>query len=140
MDLVRLCMKVASRPRVIHRLPDRLRIHIPLLRRLDREHQGLANAVGTLLAAPDGIDRVTVSLDTGNALLSFDPQQVTEKEILDYLRSALEVFLRHRQRLAAVPAERLPEVIDKLKEVLRGAIRRRLHLTTDIEIGDDVLE
>jgi hypothetical protein len=139
MDWARVCVKVASRPRVVHRLPGRLRIHIPLLRRLQREHQGLADAVGALLTAPDGIEQVTVSLDSGNALLLFDQQQLTEGEVLDYLRGVLEIFLRHRERFAQVPTERLPAVVSRLEPVLRDAVRRKLSLRTDIEIGDDVL-
>lgn len=139
MDWATVCARVASRPRVIHRLPGRLRIHVPLLRRLQREHQGLADAVASLLAVPEGMQRVEVNLDSGNALLLFDPQQLTEREILDYLRGVLDIFLRHRERFAQVPPERLPLVVDRLKPVLRSAIRRRLSLHTDIEIGDDVL-
>lgn len=139
MDLASVCARVASRPRVIHRLPGRLRIYIPLLRRLARVHQGLANAVGELLAAPEGIRQVTVSLDSGNVLLLFDPDQLSEKEILDYLRGVLEIFLRHRERFAQVPPERLPTVVGRLKPLLRSAVRRRLSLRTDIEINDDVL-
>lgn len=139
MDLARICTKVANRPRVIHRLPGRLRVHIPLLRRLPREHQGLADAVGSLLAAPEGIRQVRVSLHTGNSLLLFDPDQLTEGEILEYLRGVLDVFLRHRERLAEVPPERLPLVLSRLEPVLLSAVRRRLSLRTDIEIGDDVL-
>jgi len=139
MDLAVICAKVANRPRVIHRLTGRLRIHIPLLRRLPREHQGLADAVGSLLAAPEGIRQVRVSLHTGNTLLLFDPDQLTEGEILEYLRGVLDVFLRHRERLSEVPPERLPLVLRRLEPVLLGAVRRRLSLRTDIEIGDDVL-
>jgi len=139
MDVARICAQVASRPRVIHRLPGRLRIRIPLLRRLQGEHQGLADAVGSLLAAPEGIRHIDVSLHTGNALLHFEPGQLTEKEILDYLRGVLEIFLRHRDRFAQVPPERLPAVVSRLEPVLRNAVRRKLSLRTDIEIGDDVL-
>lgn len=139
MDLARVCAQVASRPRVIHRLPGRLRIHIPLLRRLPREHQGVADGVGALLAAPEGIGKVTVNLDSGNALLLFDPAELTEKEILAYLRGVLEIFLRHRERLANVPPARLPQVLSRLEPVLLGAVRRGLSLSTDVEINNDVL-
>lgn len=139
MDLVRICARVAARPKVIHRLPGRLRIHIPLLKRLARAHQPTADAVGTLLAAPEEISRVTVSLDSGNALLLFDEQRLAEEEVLDYLRGVLDIFLRHRERFAKVPQERLPEVVGRLEPVLRDAVRRRLSLRTDIEIEDHVL-
>lgn len=139
MDLTRICARVASRPRVIHRLPGRLRIHIPLLRRLAREHQPTADAVGRLLAAPEEISRVTVSLDSGNALLLYDEGRLTEAEVLDYLRGVLDIFLRHRGRFARVPREKLPEVVGRLEPVLRDAVRRRLSLKTDIEIEDHVL-
>ena len=95
--------------------------------------------MGALLTAPDGIEQVTVSLDSGNALLLFDQEQLTEREVLDYLRGVLEIFLRHRERFAQVPTERLPAVVSRLEPVLRDAVRRKLSLRTDIEIGDDVL-
>ena len=139
MDVARICRQVAGRPRVIHRLPGRLRIHVPLLRRLDRGHQGLADAVASLLAVPEGMNRVTVNLDSGNALLLFERDRLTEKEILGYLRGVLEIFLRHRERFAAVPRDRLPAVVARLEPVLRRSVRRRLDLRTDIEIDDDVL-
>jgi hypothetical protein len=139
MDLARICARVASRPRVIHRLPGRLRIHIPLLRRLALEHQPTADAVGSLLAAPEEIERVTVSLASGNALLLFDEQRLNEAEVLDYLRGVLDIFLRHRERFGRVETERLPAVVERLEPVLRDAVRRRLSLRTDIEIDDELL-
>ena len=51
----------------------------------------------------------------------------------------LEIFLRHRERFARVPVERLPAVVARLEPVLRHAVRQKLSLRTDIEINDDVL-
>jgi hypothetical protein len=139
MDLVRVCAQIAGRPRVVHRLPGRLRVRVPHLRRLSRKHQGVADAIGELLAVADGVDKVSASLDSGNMLVHYDPGRLGEKDILGYLRGVMEIFLRHRERFAAVPADRLPEVIGRLEPVLRAAVRPGLAIRTDVEIGDDVL-
>ena len=124
MDWATVCARVASRPRVIHRLPGRLRIHVPLLRRLQREHQGLADSVASLLAVPEGMQRVEVNLDSGNALLLFDPQQLTEREILDYLRGVLDIFLRHRERFAQVHATARDAGISEREAAMNIAVTR----------------
>jgi len=140
MDLARICIQIAGRPKVIHRLPGRLRVRLPHLRRLSRKHQGVADAIGALLAVPDGIGRVTASLTSGTVLVHYDERHLTEKVILGYLRDAMEIFLRNRERFAAVPVDRLPQVIGRLEPVLNRAIRTGLSLRTDVEIEDDVLE
>jgi hypothetical protein len=99
----------------------------------------LADDIASLLAVPDEIERVSVSLATGNALIRFDPSRATEQDLLDYLQQMFEVSIGHRDRFERLPPERLPEVFERLEESVRAAVRPRLKLNTGALLRDDVL-
>jgi len=139
MDWVGTCQRLLNRPRVLHRLPGRMRVHIPLMRRLPGEHQALAERIASLLAVPDEIESASASLTTGNALIRFDPSRVTEEDLLGYLRGMFEIFIRNRGRFEGLSPERVPEVFDRLEDLVRSSVGPRLRVNTETILEDDVL-
>ena len=119
MDWVGSCKVLLNRPKVVHRLPGRLRVHIPLLQKLPKEYDGLANRMAALLAVPDEVESATTSLTTGNVLICYDPASVTEVDVLGYLRGMFEIFVRNRERFEGLAPEDANRVYEKLK--LSGA-------------------
>jgi hypothetical protein len=124
---------------VLHRLPGRLRVHIPFLRRLPVRHQGLADGVASLLAAPEEIESVKVSLPTGNVLMRFDPSRVTEEDMLAYLQGMFEVLIRNRKRFEGLSPERLPEILEGLEGKMGSVVGPRLRVNREAILEDDVL-
>jgi hypothetical protein len=109
------------------------------LKRLPRENQGLADMIASLLAVPDEIENASANLITGNVLIRFDASRVTEEELLGYLRGMFEIFMRNRERFEGLAPERMPEVIGRLKSVVRSAVGPRLRVNEETVIEDHVL-
>lgn len=133
-------MAILNRPKVVHRLPGRLRVHVPFLQRVNSEHQELADRIAALLAAPDEVTSATANLRTGNALISFDPSRVTETDLVAYLRGMFEVFVRNRDRFEGLAPEDANRVFEKLEIVVRDAVQPGLKVNANLVLGNNVLE
>ena len=128
----------ALRPTVVHRLPGRIRLRIPALARLQDGQRERAVVWRDLLGSLPDLDVTEVNLTTGSVLLNYDPAQLGEPDVLAYLNAVHRVVLRHWDRLAATPAERLPRVLRRVIRILRQATHHRLVLDATVRIPDDV--
>ena len=73
------------KPRVIHRLPGRIRVHIPALRQVSIEFQEIVDVLLTGFMYPEGIQEVTINYITGNLLILYNNDSMQEKSVLDWL-------------------------------------------------------
>jgi hypothetical protein len=126
------------RPRVVHRLPGRLRLSCPALMQLDETNRDWALVWRDLLGGVAEIESVDVSLTTGSVLIRYDPDRLAEAELIAFLGALNRVALRHWDRLAAVPAAELPETLRRMVGAIRAGVRRGLALDGEIEIPTDV--
>ena len=126
------------RPRIVHRLPGRLRLSFPMLKKVDHAQRQWAFAWRDLLGSPAEIQTVEVNLTTGSVLIRYHADQLTEKELLAFLGSVNHVALRYWDRLAAIPPAKLPDVLRRLSHALNSATRHRLVLDKEFEISEDV--
>lgn len=126
------------RPTVVHRLPGRLRLRIPALKRLDADHRELALLWRDLLAYPPQIASVDVNMTSGSALIEYDAASLSESEVLGFLQSANRFVLRYWDRLATTPPDELPNVLERLQRAAQRALRQRPTLDEEIEVPDDV--
>jgi hypothetical protein len=126
------------RPRIVHRLPGRLRLYIPALKHVDPAQREWALVWRDLLASPDEIQTVQVNLTTGSVLIRYHADQLAEKELLAFLRAINRLALRHWDRLATTPPTELPHVLRRLVRAIRAGTRHRLALDEKLEISEDV--
>ena len=73
------------KPRVVHRLPGRVRVHIPAMRNISSDFQKLLDVLLTKFSFPDGIEKVTINYITGNLLILYDEKCIQERTVLDWL-------------------------------------------------------
>ncbi|GEM_PF-3662984 len=98
MKVEEIVFKVLLRFRVVHSIPGRIRIHVPMSQRIPTEwKQSLENL--DRLKNLAGIQEVSFSVITGNALIHYDPEKISEKEIIETLRQIAKVLKAHRQEL-----------------------------------------
>jgi len=128
----------ALRPTIVHRLPGRLRLRIAALTRLQDGQRERAAVWHDLLGSLPDLDVTDVNLTTGSVLIRYDPARLGEPDVLEYLNAVHRVVLRHWDRLAATPAERLPRVLRRVIRILRQATHHRLVLDATVRIPDDV--
>lgn len=73
------------KPRVVHRLPGRVRVHIPALRQISADFQKIVDVMLTKYSFPVGINDVSVNFISGNLLVHYDENIIQEKSVLDWL-------------------------------------------------------
>jgi hypothetical protein len=79
-------MKHFSRINVVHHLPGRLRIHIPLLARLGPEWQRYEAGLLNLIKLEKGLIDVELSIPTSRVLIHYDHRRTDKEKILQWLR------------------------------------------------------
>lgn len=126
------------RPRIVHRLPGRLRLCLPALQQLDHAHPEWAFVWRDLFGSPAEIQSVQVNLTTGSLLIRYHADQLTEAELLAFLGAVNRLALRYWDRLAATPPAELPQVLRRLVCAIRAGTRHRLVLDEKLEISEDV--
>ena len=140
MNWVDSCKLFLNRPKVVHRLPGRLRVHVPFLQKLPSGHQERADRIAALLSVPDEIESASANLMTGNALIRFDAAKITENELLEYLRGMFEIFIRNRESFEGIAPDDDDRVFERLKSIIDGAVQPRLKVDRKLVLEKDVLE
>ena len=121
-------------PRVVHRLPGRLRLAIPALRRVPESAR--ASVLGHLGAAalPGGVSRIEVNLISASVLVNYEPTQCTEEAVLAWVRSIAESICHTVKDLSRLPEnERAQAAAAVLRRVEASAQRGEV-------LGPDLLE
>ena len=125
-------------PKVVHRLPGRLRLRIPALKRLAGAPNQPSFLWRDLKIGPNRIDLIEVNLTTGSVLIRYRRDDLTEAELLGFLQAVNRLVLHHWDQFKTVPAENLPVVLKRLVQVVGLATSHRLALNGDIQIPNDV--
>ena len=73
------------RPRVIHRIPGRLRIHVPALKKVLPEYNDIVDSIFVKSHLPEGIEQTKVNFITGNILVNYDLNETNEKHTLNWV-------------------------------------------------------
>ena len=126
------------RPRIVHRLPGRLRLCLPALKQIDHVQREWAFIWRDLLGSPAEIETVEVDLSTGSLLIRYHADQLTEAELLAFLQAVNRLALGYWDRLAATDPAELPRVLRRLVRAIRAGTHHRLVFDDKFEIPEDV--
>ncbi len=133
MKMSNAVFRLIFKPRVLHRLPGRLRVHLPWLKKVTGNRSEIIDLLTALFTVPDQIREVSTDHVSGNILILYDAASVKEDEVLGYLSALFEVILRNRERLEAQPADRLyarrGQLVEFVKTSLDGSLGLNPHLT-----------
>ena len=126
------------KPRVLHSLPGRVRIHLPLLKRADRDSIPLGEAIAAAERVLPGVKRIAPSLVSGNILIEYDVSVTSESTILATIRTITKSALRHRDRFFAVAPESRKTTLDKLVEYFGSIETERLEREEELVLPDEI--
>lgn len=115
-----------SRVKVVHRLPGRVRIHIPLLSRASQRWSGQVHLLEKILTVPRGVKQVHIEPRTGNILIVYDPDILNEEDILNGVRAILSWAMRYREEIAALLPEDAESIIERFKSSCRDGAAAEL--------------
>ena len=139
MNLMEAILRRELRPKVVHRLPGRLRLRIPLLCRLRDSDVDVTAYLEDCLGLPAGIEAVSVDVRSGSILIRYHGDRLLEPDVLGYVESLLHLVAAHRHRIKDLHREDWERVGPKLKAVIAAATDQQLRVQA-IEIPDDVWE
>ncbi len=127
-----------AHPRVIHRLPGRLRVHVPAMTKIPKEKRHLAESFKRFFLLAPGIQSVEISFTTNNLLFLYDQEQISEKEVLDWIRQLGKIVYQIWNRLSNVSEEELPQVTERIEKILKHSMKSRMVFDKEVTIPDDV--
>lgn len=84
-DLKKSWIKMQLRPRVIHRLPGRLRIHVPALKKVNPSFHDIANILLKGFQLPGSFEFIKVNYISANLLIVYDAKGISESKVLDWV-------------------------------------------------------
>ena len=80
--------------RVVHRLPGRIRIRIPMLEKLSDEWRSFIKPSVEIIKLKSGIISAEIQPDTGSLLIRYDSDQIDEAQILNWLEKLAVDFIK----------------------------------------------
>jgi len=129
---------VQLRPRVLHRLQGRLRIHIPALKKVHHDFHDISTLLLKGFNFPEGIHDVSIDYRTGNLLILFNQELIIERQVLGWIHDIRHIveylFLKFINMEEA-------EIINselKLKEFLSQVSNNGTVIDKNFRIPDDV--
>ena len=81
--------------KVVHSIPGRLRLFVPNLSKVPEELKKYDNEVKKLILSKKGIKSVEYSYITNKILLYYNPNLISEKEILEWMNKVWKTVINH---------------------------------------------
>ena len=106
--------------KVVHSIPGRLRLFVPNLSKVPEELKKYDNEVKKLILSKKGIKSVEYSYITNKILLYYDPNLISEKEILEWMNKVWKTVVNHPE---LYENKTLKEIEDNL-EIFYDLIKR----------------
>lgn len=130
-------LQTLNRPRVVHRLPGRLRINLPILKRLPADTRIDPGIVDRFTEEISGLRSIGVSLRTGNILLEYDEDALNEQQIFDALSKIGRAVVRYRHCFEALEKSKTPVIVNRLIEHLQHNWKTVL-ATEEVELPREI--
>ena len=106
--------------KVVHSIPGRLRLFVPNLSNVPEELKKYDDEVKKFVLSKKGIKSVEYSYITNKILLYYDPNLISEKEILEWMNKVWKTVINHP---ALYQNKSLKEIEDNL-EVFYDLIKK----------------
>lgn len=106
--------------KVVHSIPGRLRLFVPNLSKVPEELKKYDGEVKKLILSKKGLKSVEYSYITNKILLYYDPNLISEKEILEWMNKVWKTVINHPE---LYENKSLKEIEDNL-EIFYDLIKR----------------
>jgi hypothetical protein len=99
---------------VVHSLPGRLRLHVPVLAQIPEEAP-VDEYVALAMNAIEGVKTVEVSRASSRALIGYDARKLSERQIVDLVRSLLSQVVLHSPRFLDLDQQAQERFAERLR-------------------------
>lgn len=96
MNILDVLLNFTLHLKVVHAIPGRIRLHIPIAKKVPKEWQ-VESISEEMVALIDGVKKVDFSYVTCNALIEYDSSITNEKQILRSIKDLAHIGLKHKK-------------------------------------------
>lgn len=107
---------VALRFQVVHSVPGRFRLHIPVAKKIPKEWQ-FDRTYMELFTLIKGVKSVDFNYTTLNAVITYDVKQTTEEKIIAKAKKMLKKIASHKAELSTYTHEQKDEAYAHVKKL-----------------------
>ncbi len=90
-------------PKVIHRIPGRLRVSVPAIKDMPEQFNGMANRLMDKVRFGNGIKTVDLNFISGNVLIHYHVNQTDEERVMRWLNDLYIFLVNIKKRIAKLP-------------------------------------
>lgn len=126
------------RPRVIHRLPGRLRIHIPALKKVNDHFHEIATILLKGFSLPDHVESVEVNYTTGNILVVFNPEMLAERQVLEWIFDIKAIVESIFLKFVNMPDNEIKTAQLKLLHFMKSASKNGSRIDSKFTIPNEI--
>ncbi len=109
-----MVMKHFKQVTVVHHLPGRLRLHIPLLERLSSEWRCYQSDLIDIIKLKEGLVDIELSIISGRVLIHYNPEITNKSEILQWFK---ELAMTLCDGYASEPFQSKGQILPFLKKM-----------------------
>ena len=109
---------LSAAPRIVHKLPGRVRIHFPALERLSDHWHRYSGPVAELVMIKQGIQSTNIQPTTGSVLINYDADTLGEKDVFNWLESMANIFLNNIRDYASLSEDNFESLLNRAKKQL----------------------
>jgi hypothetical protein len=113
-------MKHFKQVKVVHHLPGRLRLHIPLLERLSSEWRCYQSDLVEIIKLNKGIVDIEMSIISGRVLIYYHPDRTSKSQILQWVK---DLALTLCEGYASEPFQSKQQILPFLKKMRAQSLR-----------------
>jgi hypothetical protein len=125
-------------PQVVHRLPGRLRLRLPVLRQAGAAGPSFEKILEQLAALPAGIESVQSRFLTGSILVQYQPGEINESTVIAWMEGLGEIFRKYQDKLLRLHPAHYPVVAGRIEKILKDQALQPENLKRGITLPDDV--
>ena len=137
-DLNTLLSDRLVRPKVVHSLPGRLRMFLPLLKRIGSDAEIPAELISEIIDAIPGVERLSVNALTGTILIEYDRSFLSEKHIVSVVITLGKTAITYRDRLTEIDPARRKGVLQSVKRHLAAKEVECLASEASLELPNEI--
>ncbi len=107
--------KFISPYRIVHRMPGRIRIHIPLLEKVPPNWHAYSEIVADVIKIKNGIQKVEIQPISGRILIIYEPKVIGENEIKHWLNTLTKMVMSLSQINRDLTEEEFIPLLDHVR-------------------------
>jgi hypothetical protein len=124
--------------KVRHRLPGRLRLHIPILKEATEEIKQHIQLFSDLCVLPSGIESVAPNFITATVLIRYNVDQVRERDVLNWIEHLKVSAMQFIQKFDKMHDEQRAKTITRFIDFIDQLEKDQIEINHELKIPDHV--